>query len=186
MSTPSRRSDVTRAAILDAARRRFASTGYERTTIRAVAADAGIDPSMVMRYYGSKEGLFGHAVQEDLALGELATAGRDELGAACVRVLVDRWDRSTTLPILLRAATSHPGAADQLRHIYRWQLAVTVQRLVGDDHPAERASLLASQALGIALCRYVLGIPELADADTDTLVRRYAGTFQRYLTDPLA
>ncbi|MDG4862133.1 helix-turn-helix domain containing protein, partial [Streptomyces sp. T-3] len=66
-----RRSDATRAAILAAARERFAADGYERATIRAIARDAGIDPSMVMRYYGNKEGLFSAAAEFDLQFGEL-------------------------------------------------------------------------------------------------------------------
>ncbi|MFZ0875271.1 MAG: TetR family transcriptional regulator, partial [Pseudonocardiaceae bacterium] len=61
-----RRSDATRAAILAAARERFAADGYERATIRAIAADASIDPTMVMRYYGNKEGLFAAASEVDL------------------------------------------------------------------------------------------------------------------------
>src|SRR5262245_18351681 len=65
---PSRRSDATRAAILAAARERFAADGYERATIRAIAADANIDPAMVMRYYGSKERLFAAAAELELHL----------------------------------------------------------------------------------------------------------------------
>ncbi|HEY3086690.1 MAG TPA: TetR family transcriptional regulator, partial [Jatrophihabitantaceae bacterium] len=61
-----RRSDVTRAEILHAAQTRFATDGYQRATIRAIAADAAIDPSMVMRYYGSKAQLFAAAVDIDL------------------------------------------------------------------------------------------------------------------------
>ncbi|MFD6811748.1 helix-turn-helix domain-containing protein, partial [Streptomyces anthocyanicus] len=66
--TTARRSDTTRAAILEAARERFAADGYERATIRAIARDAGIDPSLVMRYFGNKEGLFAAASEIDLAL----------------------------------------------------------------------------------------------------------------------
>jgi AcrR family transcriptional regulator len=61
-----RKSDRTRAAILTAARERFGADGYERATIRAIAADAAIDPAMVMRYYGNKEKLFAAAAEFDL------------------------------------------------------------------------------------------------------------------------
>lgn len=63
-----RRSDATRATILDAARERFVADGYEKATIRAIARDAKIDPSMVMRYYGNKAGLFAAAVAIDPGL----------------------------------------------------------------------------------------------------------------------
>ncbi len=63
-----KRSQPAREAILAAARRRFTRDGYERTTIRSVASDAGVDPAMVMRYYRSKEGLLGAAVDIDLHL----------------------------------------------------------------------------------------------------------------------
>src|SRR3954467_12470767 len=90
--TGRRRSDQTRAAILAAARRRFAADGFERTTIRAIAADAGIDPSMVMRYYGSKDGLFAAAADIDLQLPELATVPRENLGETLARHWVELWE----------------------------------------------------------------------------------------------
>src|ERR687890_791509 len=74
------RSEQTMAAILGAARRRFAADGFERTTIRAIAAEAGIDPSMVMRYYGSKDGLFAAAAAVHLHLPDLAAVPRRRLG----------------------------------------------------------------------------------------------------------
>ena len=83
-----RRSDATRAAILVAARERFASDGYERATIRAIAADAGIDPSMVMRYYGNQEKLFAAAAEFDLQLPDAAAIPADQAGA----VLADGTD----------------------------------------------------------------------------------------------
>jgi AcrR family transcriptional regulator len=75
-----RRSDQTKARILKAARRLFSAEGYERSTIRAVAADADIDPSMVMRYFTSKEGLFAAAASFDLDLPDLTGVPRSERG----------------------------------------------------------------------------------------------------------
>ncbi len=76
-----RRCDITRANILAAARERFAAEGYERATIRAIAADAGIDPALVMRYYGNKAGLFAAAADFDLQLPELAAVPRDNVAS---------------------------------------------------------------------------------------------------------
>ena len=78
-AAPERRSDRTKAAILRATRERLAAHGYDRTTIRAVAADAGIDPSMVMRYFGNKAQLFDAALDIDLRVPDLTGAPPAEL-----------------------------------------------------------------------------------------------------------
>ena len=70
-----RSSEHTKAVILAAARERFAESGFERATIRAIAADANIDPSMVMRYFGSKDRLFAAAADFDLQLPDLSGWG---------------------------------------------------------------------------------------------------------------
>src|SRR5215468_3816625 len=94
--TAARRSDATRAAILAAARHRFATDGYERATIRAIAIEADIDPAMVMRYYGNKERLFAAAAEFDLRLPDLARIPRTGYGRALVRHFVDRWEADGT------------------------------------------------------------------------------------------
>lgn len=180
-----RRSEPTRQAILHAARERFAADGYERTTIRSIAADAEIDPSMVMRYYGSKENLFATATQFDLQLPDLSAIPRRRLGETLVRTFLDRWGRSDALPIMLRAATTNAGAADQLQLIFRDQLAARVAAIVPAGEAQVRAGLVASQVLGLALCRYVLTFAPLATMPDEQVVATFAPTLQRYLTGPL-
>ena len=180
-----RRSDATRAAILRAARERFAADGYERATIRAIATEAGIDPSMVMRYYGSKENLFARAAQFDLRLPDLSAVPRRKLGETLTRVFLDRWDQSDALPILLRAAMTNTAAASQLQAIYRDQLAAAVAAIAPEAEAQERAGMVATQALGLAICRYVLKFPPLAEMPGDQVVARFSPTLQRYLTSPL-
>src|ERR1700752_4008352 len=112
------RSEETRSAILTAARRRFPDDGYERATIRAIAADAGIDPSMVMRYYGSKDGLFAAAVDVALQLparDDLPPEGRGEI---LVRHFLRIWEgegADDVLTVLLRSAVTNEAAADRMR-----------------------------------------------------------------------
>src|SRR6516225_42381 len=98
-----RRSDATRVAILEAARRRFAEDGFRRATIRAIAADAGIDPSMVMRYYGSKNKLFAAAAEFDLRFPDLATTDPKQVGRSLVRHFLERWEGDEAMVILLRS-----------------------------------------------------------------------------------
>src|SRR6185312_13318784 len=111
------RSEATRRTILAAARSAFATRGYEQTTIRAVAADAGIDASMVMRYYGSKAGLFAAAATIDLDPPELASVQARRRGEALVRHFVGRWERDPSedmLGFLLRTAVTTDSVADQM------------------------------------------------------------------------
>jgi AcrR family transcriptional regulator len=180
-----RRSDATRAAILRAARERFAADGYDRATIRAIAADARIDPSMVMRYYGSKEGLFAAAAEFDLRLPDLAGAPADRIGEALVRHFLDRWEGDETLVALLRTAATNPGAAERMRGIFADQLGAAVAPLDPDPVTAgRRAGLVASQILGLAFTRYVVRLPPLVDVPPAELVGWVAPTVQRYLTGP--
>ncbi|WP_433331166.1 TetR family transcriptional regulator [Spirillospora sp. CA-294931] len=180
-----RSSEDTKAAILTAARKRFADDGYERATIRAVASDAGIDPSMVMRYFGNKQGLFASAVEFDLRLPDLRDTPRDELGRALAAHLVDRWSETDILRVLLRSAVTNPDAAERMRTIFADQLGTLVARL--DTDPAEaaqRAGLLATQALGFELCRHILELPPVVDLTREEAIDWLAPTMQHYLTGP--
>ncbi|WP_176308450.1 TetR/AcrR family transcriptional regulator [Micromonospora sp. NBS 11-29] len=180
-----RRSDATRAGILRAARERFAADGYDRATIRAIAADARIDPSLVMRYYGSKEGLFAAAAEFDLHLPDLTRVPAHRLGETLARHFLHRWEADGTLVALLRAAATNPGAADRMRGIFADQLATAVSRTGADPGTAaRRAGLVASQMLGLALTRYVIRLPPVVELDPDELAEWVGPTIQRYLTQP--
>jgi len=178
-----RRSDPTRAAILAAARDRFAADGYERATIRAIAADAGIDPAMVMRYYGNKEKLFAAAATFDLQLPDLTGVAEAEHGPALVRHFLHRWESDGTFVALLRAAVTNEAARDRMLDIFATQLAPVLMKLC--PVPAEaptRAGLVASQMLGLALSRYVLRLPPITAMPGDEVADWIGPTIQRYLT----
>ncbi|MBB6565591.1 TetR family transcriptional regulator [Kribbella sandramycini] len=177
-----RKSDRTRAAILAAARERFGGDGYERATIRAIAADAAIDPAMVIRYFGTKEKLFAAAAEFDLRLPALSPG--PGAGEALVRHFLVRWEDDDTLKALLRSAVTNPQAADRMRELFATQLAPALARLAVDD-PATRAGLVATQALGFALCRYILELPPVAALSHDAAVAALAPAINHYLTEPL-
>ncbi|MFC0038659.1 TetR/AcrR family transcriptional regulator [Actinomadura rayongensis] len=181
-----RTSEETRGVILAAARSRFASDGYDRATIRAIAADARIDPSMVMRYFGSKQGLFAAAADLDLRLPDLAAAPRAEAGRVLAAHLLDLWDDDEDLRILLRTAMTDEGVAERVRGVLAAQLVPAVAAVTPDPATAApRAGMTASQALGFALCRHVLRLPPVVALTRDEAVAWLAPTFQRYLTGPL-
>ncbi len=180
------RSQDTRSSILVAARKRFAAEGFDGTTIRAVAADAGIDPSMVMRYYGSKDGLFAAAIDIELHLPELTDVPQSRLGEALIRHWIELWegDLSTELlHVLLRSAISNEEAGERLRSVFGAQVMRTVAQVVADPaEAATRAGLVSSQMLGLALTRHILKLPPVVALDQETLVAGVAPTIQRYLT----
>ena len=182
---PARRSDATRAAILAAAREQFAAHGYQAATIRAIAAAAQIDPALVMRYYGNKEGLFAAAAEFDLRLPDLGALPRRQVGAALVSHFVDRWEGDETLMALLRAAVTTGSARERMQAIFATQVAPQVIALSGLPRAdaVARAGLISSQILGLALCRYVLELPPLVRLPRAELVRRVGAVVQGYLFD---
>ena len=181
--TRPRRSDATRATILRAARERFAADGYERATIRAIAADASIDPSMVMRYFVTKERLFAAAAEFDLRLPDLSGVPDEELATVLVGHFLDRWEGDETLMALLRAGVTNQAAAERMQEIFAGQLGPLAERHA-PDQPHVRAGLVASQVLGLALCRYVLKLPPVVSLDRAELIGWLAPTVQRYLLGP--
>ncbi|MFG3657466.1 TetR family transcriptional regulator [Streptomyces sp. NPDC047706] len=180
-----RRSDATRTAILDAARERFAADGYERATIRAIARDASIDPSMVMRYYGNKEGLFAAAVAIDLKLPDLTAVPTSDVGRALVSHFLDMWEDNEVLTALLRVGTTNQAGAERMQGIFREQLLPVARSICPDpEQVPTRAALCAMQLLGLALTRYVLRIPPATALVRPEIVAWLAPTIQRYLTAP--
>ncbi|MEZ4311641.1 MAG: TetR family transcriptional regulator [Polyangiaceae bacterium] len=178
-----RDAEATRAAILDAARLRFAADGYERATIRAIAAEAGIDPALVIRYFGNKEKLFAAAAELDLGLPDLSSLPRSRVGAALVAHFLVRWEADDIFIALLRAATTNEAAASRMRAVFAEQVGPLVASLSGSAAEAQiRAGLVSSQILGMALCRYVLNVPPLVGMKDEELVGWMGPTIQRYLT----
>ncbi len=182
-SPPPRRSDATKSAILAAAREQFAAVGYQAATIRAIATAAGIDPAMVMRYFGNKEKLFAAAAEFDLRLPDLSDLPRKEVGAALVEHFLNRWEGDETLMALLRTAVTNEAAAARLQEIFATQMAPLIAKLSGEPRPAAaaRAGLIATQILGLALCRYVLRLPPVVGLTRPDIVRRVGATVQAYL-----
>ena len=182
------RSAGTRRAILEAARTTFAARGYEQTTIRAVAARAGVDGSMVMRYFGSKAGLFTAAATAELEAPDLRAVPARDRGALLVRVFVVRWEdaaRDDALILLLRTAVTSEAVAAQLQATMGQLVAGPIAAL-GSDDAAERAGFISAQLLGLALCRYILRLEPLASLPAGDVVAAIAPSVQRYLTQAVA
>lgn len=176
-----RSSAETKAVILAAAKERFAQAGFERATIRAIAADANIDPSMVMRYFGNKDQLFAAAADFDLDFPDMAGVDSDEIGARMVTHFMNRWERDEALIVLLRSSTTNADAAARMQAIFAAQLLPAITKVNAVD-PARSAGLIASQMLGLALCRYVLRLPPVVAMPREEVVSWLGPTIQRYLS----
>jgi AcrR family transcriptional regulator len=191
----------TREAILAAARARFGDLGYDRATIRDIAADAGVDPALVHHFYGKKESLFVAAMRLpvnplEILDAALAPGARDDsrgLGEHLLRILLGVWDvaemRATFLG-MLRSATTSEQAAAMLREFATGSILSRVAQLAraapdGDGDAGYRAALVASQVLGLALTRYVLELDALKQASSDDLAAAIGPTLDRYLSGDL-
>lgn len=173
----------TRETIEQAARELFAINGFDRTTVREIGARAGIDPSMVIRYFGGKEALFAHVAMPDLRLPNLGEIDSARIGESLVRHFLRMWeDEQGGMPVLLRSAASNEEAAARLRELFRTQVFPVIAGAGPLETAAQRAGLVASQLLGLAMTRYVLALPPVVALSRDVIVREVGATVQRYAT----
>ena len=190
---PGRRpgSPDTRETIRAAARRLFAERGLRGTTIRAVAADAEVDPALVHHYFGTKDALFLAAMEMRVdprrEMAEVVEGGPEGAGERLVRVLLRVWDDPDVRLSLLGVARGLFDTQGQ-RAIKDGLLGVVVGPVVsglGVDRPELRVPLVASQMFGIVMLRYVLEVEPVASMPVDQVVAIYGPTLQRYLAGPL-
>ncbi|MFB1295498.1 TetR family transcriptional regulator [Mycobacterium sp. pW049] len=166
----SRNALQTRADILEAARRRFGSEGYQATTLRGVASDVGVDPALIIRYFGNKQNLFAEAAEFRIELPDLTEVGRDDVPDVLLSRFFAVWEQDTTFLALLRAAMTSESAADTMRRVFATQVAPALAS-VAPDHPAQRAGMLGAFVIGLATTRYVLANPGVANLSHDELIR---------------
>ena len=176
----------TEAAILDAARARFAEVGFERTTIRGVAARVGIDPALVMQYYGSKDGLFAASAQWFAERKELTSASLGELPAAALSDLLsgmeDPRQRCATEAVL-RSCLTYESAREVMREQVMKERHAHVAEVIGGPDADLRAGLLGAVMIGTTIARYLLEIPAVAGASREDL-ERVLGPVLKALVDP--
>jgi AcrR family transcriptional regulator len=182
---------TTRQAILDAARARFAADGFAPTTIRRVAGNAGVNPSLVMQFFTSKEELFAAVMSiSPKSLARLSTVfdGPDEhLGERVVRAYLEVWEGvpedAEPLMAMLRGAIVNEQAGAQLREFIQARLLEGMGTGPADDPDAAlRAGLASSMLVGLVVGRRLVGVPVLANADVETLARLTAPAIQSVLT----
>ncbi|GAB3323957.1 TetR family transcriptional regulator [Geodermatophilus aquaeductus] len=157
----------TEAAILEAARALFAETGFERATIRAVAASAGVDPALVMQYFGSKDNLFAAATRWSREHVSVLDAPRSQVPAAAIADLFETFEGPggrEGAAALMRNCLTHPEANRTLRDDVMCSVASGVAETIGGEDAELRAGLMAACIMGLGLSRYLLQIPAVATA----------------------
>jgi AcrR family transcriptional regulator len=183
-----RGSGSSRQTVLDAARARFASDGFAATTMRRVAADAGVDVSMVMQFFRSKDELFAAVMNiPESALEKLSAVfdGTDEqLGVRVVRAFFQAWEgapaESEPLMAMLRNAMVNEQARQHLRDYIESRLSAGGSESLGPDARL-RAGLALSMLVGLVTGRQIIGVPVLATANQETLVAMVAPAIQHIL-----
>lgn len=199
-AAPRRRGRPSRAAtaegpgardrILAAARTEFAARGYDRTSIRQIAKAAAVDPALVHHYFGTKEQVFGAAIEltfaPALTMPEVLAGGGAGVGERMARFVFGVWeDEASREPLLaiMRSALTNETAAGVLRGLIERRLLTRVAGELRVPDPEFRAQLAAGQLLGIAMLRYVVKMEPVASAEVDDIVAMVAPTLQRYLTE---
>lgn len=183
---------MSRDAVLAAAKQRFATEGYEKTTLRAIATDAHVDPSMVLYLFGSKEELFRESLRlildPEVLVAALTGDADDEpdIGTRMVRTYLRIWetpDTAASMRAMLQSATSNTDANEAFRGFMQNYVLTAVSGVLGGGEQARlRAMLGASTLVGIAMLRYIIQVPPLTTLSPDEVVRLAAPTVTRYLT----
>jgi AcrR family transcriptional regulator len=181
--TRPRNASQTRADILLAARRRFGAEGYERTTLRAVAADVGVDAALVIRYFGSKQDLFAAAADFSIDLPDMSGVDPDEVAGILLPQFFAVWEEDETFLALLRAAMTSPMAADTLRNVFAQQVAPKLITAT-PDNPVQRIGLMGAFVIGLATTRYILKNPPIATLSREELTRWAAPVIRQLLVGP--
>jgi len=179
----------TRETILAAARGAFAELGYDRTTIPGIAADAVVDPALVIHFFGSKDELFGAAleipVEPGVVLERAAAADPYQVGATIARAFLEAWeppDNRQRLVAMVRSAMTNEVALRMVREYLGRRVFGLITQALGVPNAQLRANFVGSQFIGLAMMRYITSIKPIASPPVGQLVAAIGPTVQRYLT----
>jgi len=179
----------TRNVILTAARRMFADAGYDKTSVRDVAAAAGVDPAMIRHYFGSKAELFRATMGWPFEPAEIAarvTAGdRSEIGERLTRVFFEAWEQpESRAPLLaiLRGAATHDESAHLVRQFIQGQVYSQIAASLKQSDAELRIDLAMGQLLGIAYLRHILRVEPIASTPVGDLIERVAPMITAHLS----
>lgn len=189
-SGPGRRagSPDTRNEVLEAARLEFAELGFDKATMRSIAARAGVDPSLIHHYFGNKDGLFAATLELQFppgALIEAISGDPDHIGRRLAEGFFLVWEHEASRTALLGILRSAFVGEDRALEAFRQFMTGAIQRglasQIDTDDAELRAVLMASHLVGVAMTRYVVGFEPIASASVDEIVDLVAPRIQSYV-----
>jgi len=178
----------TRSEILESAKRVFGKVGYDRATVRGIATEAGVDPSLIYHYFGTKDQLFAASIDIPIpaaeALRSVFASEQEELGRRLAETFFFVWEQETARASLLGILRSAMGGEHQAAEAFRQFLTTSVLEqispLIGGENPRLRALLMASQLVGVAMTRYVMRLEPIASAPIEDIIELVAPRIQSY------
>ena len=176
---------LTKEAIGTAARRLFARQGYAGTSVRAIAAEAGADPALVIRHFGSKEQLFLESVAIEGRFDHVTNGPLESLGRRLVESLLTEAPELTfsTWRAMLRATDSDLVRSRLIAAMEEMFIEPLAPRLSG-PHPQLRARLVAASISGLLDAVAILGDRLIVEASVDQLVELYGASIQAIVDGP--
>ena len=185
-SPPRKRdADATRAAILEAAKGQFALLGYDCTTLRDIAREAGADVALVKRYFGGKEALFQEALKASFAPDGLRDWDREGFPREMATMLADSphadEERTRRFEFLLRAATS-PTTAPLLNVLVQDRFLAPIRDWLGGADAEARARVLAASYIGFLVERLIRG-EALAGREREVFIDRVSAIFAAQMAE---
>lgn len=181
-----------REALLEAARDQFMQHGYKGATLRAIASQAGADPTLIRHFFGNKDGLFAAVMQLPAGatqmLMDVFEGPENEWGVRLARAYLSLWDEPGTaepLRAVLVSAFTNDQALEQFREVLVSVISDTAFRRLPQDNPGLRLTIAMSHLVGTALARYLMQAPALVEQSVDSIAELIGPTLQQYLTGPL-
>lgn len=182
----------TRERILTSARDLFARNGFDKTSIRAIAAGAGVDPALVHHYFGTKTQLFGAAIQIPVdpmtVIGPLREVPLDQIGRTLPSLVLPLWDSELGKGFIATLRSTLAGGDVTLFRSFLQEVIVAEVGSRVDDPPGSgrvRVQFVASQLVGVVMARYILELEPFKSLPVEQIVDTIAPTLQRYLTGEL-
>jgi AcrR family transcriptional regulator len=186
-----RSGERSRRRILAAARAGFARSGFDRTTVRAIAAEARVDPAEIHYFFKTKEQLFLAAMKPEEAasrrIAELLDEDVEQIGPRLLAHVLQTWDATDDFDpraALLGSAPTHDGSALMLRDLIHDQIGARLATTLGVGDIQLRLGLFSTQLIGLLVSRFVLRLEPIASCDPETLIRWLGPVLQDYLTGP--
>ncbi len=172
-----RNADATRARLLEAAQRIFSVSGYSQTGIREIADLAGTSSTMLLRYFGTKAGLFEAALTAAMPVAAVLSHPRDQFGTSLAAALLDP-DNEIRPPLMIALASGNPEAAEIAARVMEVQSIAPLAEWLGGIDGRVRALKIAMLATGLVSYLRQLPLRNLDSAEQEAMAVWFAEAVQ--------